>query len=122
MTKFEDLGLRPEILTAIAELGYDAPMPVQEQVIPFMLEQSGDLIALAQTGTGKTAAYPATPAPPQNEDQPRYPRHLRLPVRGFRTGKLPGTSPYPRESRSLKKPGRKASVFNDFCFQSGTLV
>ncbi len=57
MTKFEDLGLRPEILTAIAELGYDAPMPVQEQVIPFMLEQSGDLIALAQTGTGKTAAF-----------------------------------------------------------------
>ena len=57
MTKFEDLGLRPEILTAIAELGYDAPMPVQEQVIPFMLEQSGDLVALAQTGTGKTAAF-----------------------------------------------------------------
>ena len=57
MTKFEDLGLRPEILTAIAELGYEAPMPVQEQVIPFMLEQSGDLIALAQTGTGKTAAF-----------------------------------------------------------------
>ena len=57
MTKFEDLGLRPEILTAIAELGYEAPMPVQEQVIPFMLEQSGDLVALAQTGTGKTAAF-----------------------------------------------------------------
>jgi len=57
MTKFEDLGLRPEILTAIAELGYENPMPVQEQVIPFMLEQSGDLVALAQTGTGKTAAF-----------------------------------------------------------------
>ena len=57
MTKFEDLGLRPEILTAIAELGYESPMPVQEQVIPFMLEQSGDLVALAQTGTGKTAAF-----------------------------------------------------------------
>lgn len=57
MTKFEDLGLRQEILTAIAELGYENPMPVQEQVIPFMLEQSGDLIALAQTGTGKTAAF-----------------------------------------------------------------
>lgn len=57
MTKFEDLGLRPEILTAIAELGYEAPMPVQEQVIPFMFEKTGDLIALAQTGTGKTAAF-----------------------------------------------------------------
>lgn len=57
MTKFEDLGLRSEILTAIAELGYESPMPVQEQVIPFMLEKNGDLIALAQTGTGKTAAF-----------------------------------------------------------------
>ena len=57
MTKFEDLGLRQEILTAIAELGYENPMPVQEQVIPFMLEQAGDLVALAQTGTGKTAAF-----------------------------------------------------------------
>ena len=57
MTKFEDLGLRPEILTAITELGYESPMPIQEQVIPFLLEQDGDLVALAQTGTGKTAAF-----------------------------------------------------------------
>ena len=57
MTKFEDLGLRPEILTAITELGYESPMPIQEQVIPFLLEQEGDLVALAQTGTGKTAAF-----------------------------------------------------------------
>lgn len=57
MTTFEHLGLPAEILTAIAELGYDTPMPIQEQVIPFMLEQEGDLVALAQTGTGKTAAF-----------------------------------------------------------------
>ncbi len=57
MTTFEDLGLRPEILSAIAQLGYESPMPIQEQVIPFMLENEGDLVALAQTGTGKTAAF-----------------------------------------------------------------
>ncbi len=51
------MGLRPEILTAIAALGYEQPMPIQEQVIPFLLEKEGDLVALAQTGTGKTAAF-----------------------------------------------------------------
>lgn len=54
---FKELNLRDEILSAIEELGYEFPMPVQEQVIPFMLEQSKDLVALAQTGTGKTAAF-----------------------------------------------------------------
>ncbi len=57
MTTFNELGLRPEILTAIAALGYEQPMPIQEQVIPFLLEKEGDLVALAQTGTGKTAAF-----------------------------------------------------------------
>lgn len=57
MTKFEDLGLRSEILEAVAELGYENPMPVQAQVIPQMLEGERDIVALAQTGTGKTAAF-----------------------------------------------------------------
>lgn len=57
MTSFEELGLRPEILTAIAAIGYESPMPIQEQVIPFVLQNQGDLVALAQTGTGKTAAF-----------------------------------------------------------------
>jgi ATP-dependent RNA helicase DeaD len=54
---FKELRLRDEILSAIGELGFEFPMPVQEKVIPFMLEQSADLVALAQTGTGKTAAF-----------------------------------------------------------------
>ncbi len=54
---FRELNLKDDILSAIEELGYEQPMPVQEKVIPFMLEQSADLVALAQTGTGKTAAF-----------------------------------------------------------------
>lgn len=54
---FKELNLKEEILSAIEELGYEFPMPVQEKVIPFMLEENRDLIALAQTGTGKTAAF-----------------------------------------------------------------
>ena len=54
---FKELKLRDEILSAIDELGFELPMPVQEKVIPFMLEEQADLVALAQTGTGKTAAF-----------------------------------------------------------------
>lgn len=57
MNTFEEMGVMPEIRKAISEMGYVAPMPVQEEVIPLMLEDTGDIIALAQTGTGKTAAY-----------------------------------------------------------------
>lgn len=54
---FKELDLRAELVAAVEALGYDQPMPVQEQVIPFMLTQTADLVALAQTGTGKTAAF-----------------------------------------------------------------
>ena len=54
---FSELGVCDEILKAIEELGYVAPMPVQEQVIPYLLGNNNDVVALAQTGTGKTAAY-----------------------------------------------------------------
>lgn len=57
MKNFSELGLAEPILQAIEELGYEHPMPVQEEVIPHLLSQNGDLVALAQTGTGKTAAY-----------------------------------------------------------------
>ncbi|MDD4848520.1 MAG: DEAD/DEAH box helicase, partial [Bacteroidales bacterium] len=57
MIEFKDLGVREELLTAIAELGYENPMPIQEEVVPFILSETDDLIALAQTGTGKTAAF-----------------------------------------------------------------
>lgn len=57
MTKFEEMGFTPGILKSIQELGFEQPMPVQEKVIPLMLGDDRDIIALAQTGTGKTAAF-----------------------------------------------------------------
>jgi ATP-dependent RNA helicase DeaD len=54
---FKELNLKGEILSVIKELGYEQPMPIQEKTIPFVLEQTTDLVALAQTGTGKTAAF-----------------------------------------------------------------
>lgn len=57
MKTFKELGLSDELLKAITELGYENPMPVQEEVIPYLLGQDNDVVALAQTGTGKTAAY-----------------------------------------------------------------
>ncbi|MGC8866068.1 MAG: DEAD/DEAH box helicase [Bacteroidales bacterium] len=57
MNLFELLGLRPELTRAVEELGYSQPTPIQESIIPKILSESQDLIGLAQTGTGKTAAY-----------------------------------------------------------------
>lgn len=57
MNTFEELGVIPEIRQAIEELGFENPMPVQAEVIPQLLSQKRDIIALAQTGTGKTAAF-----------------------------------------------------------------
>ena len=54
---FEELGVREDILRAITEMGYSSPMPVQEKVIPHLLNEDSDVVALAQTGTGKTAAF-----------------------------------------------------------------
>ena len=56
---FEDLGVEPRLLKAIGEMGFESPMPVQEKVIPHLLGEGaeGDVVALAQTGTGKTAAF-----------------------------------------------------------------
>ena len=57
MTKFEALGLKQSILNAISDLGFESPSEVQEKAIPILLESETDLVALAQTGTGKTAAF-----------------------------------------------------------------
>lgn len=57
MKTFEELGVSEAIRRAISEMGYERPMPVQEEVIPYLLGTGNDVIALAQTGTGKTAAY-----------------------------------------------------------------
>ncbi|MGM9865157.1 MAG: DEAD/DEAH box helicase [Muribaculaceae bacterium] len=54
---FQDLAIRDDLLRAISEMGFETPMPVQEKVIPLLLEGERDVVALAQTGTGKTAAF-----------------------------------------------------------------
>jgi ATP-dependent RNA helicase DeaD len=57
MSSFQSLGLSSAILETIKQLGFETPTPVQETAIPFLLTQDRDLVALAQTGTGKTAAF-----------------------------------------------------------------
>ena len=57
MNKFEQLGLSESLQRAIIDLGFENPTEVQEKAIPMLLEQDTDLVALAQTGTGKTAAF-----------------------------------------------------------------
>ena len=57
MNLFTESNLSPDILKAIGELGYESPTEIQKQTIPFILSDIRDLIALAQTGTGKTAAF-----------------------------------------------------------------
>ena len=54
---FLEIGLNKSIQKAIEDLGFEIPTPIQQEVIPFLLENENDLIALAQTGTGKTAAF-----------------------------------------------------------------
>ena len=54
---FEELGVSDQIRKAIEDLGFAHPMPVQEEVIPYLLGEGNDVIALAQTGTCKTAAF-----------------------------------------------------------------
>ncbi len=57
MTLFNEMGLSVELQSAIEDLGFEQPTPIQEKTIPFLLENQQDIVALAQTGTGKTAAF-----------------------------------------------------------------
>ena len=57
MNAFEGLGLNENLVKAIADLGFDTPTPIQEQAIPVLLSGTTDFVGLAQTGTGKTAAF-----------------------------------------------------------------
>ncbi len=57
MSTFEELGLRAELLRSLTDIGFTTPTPVQEKAIPLMLKTEKDVVALAQTGTGKTAAF-----------------------------------------------------------------
>ena len=57
MTDFSSLGIEPMLLEAIEALGFQTPTEIQQQAIPVLLTQEKDMVALAQTGTGKTAAF-----------------------------------------------------------------
>lgn len=57
MNEFESLGISAPVLKAIADLGFEKPTAIQQQTIPTLLQETTDLVALAQTGTGKTAAF-----------------------------------------------------------------
>ncbi len=57
MNKFEELGLNAELVKAVQDMGFETPSEVQEKAIPILLQKETDLVALAQTGTGKTAAF-----------------------------------------------------------------
>ena len=77
MKTFEELGVSPEIRKAIEEMGYENPMPVQEEVIPYLLGENNDVVALAQTGAGKTAAF-GLPLLQQIDVKNRVPQSLIL--------------------------------------------
>ncbi len=57
MSLFTEAGLMPEIVQAVEELGFEKPTPIQEKTIPALINTESDILALAQTGTGKTAAF-----------------------------------------------------------------
>src|SRR6476620_7490367 len=75
MALFEELGLQENLLKAIGELGYTQPTPIQEKAIPVLLSGTKDLIGLAQTGTGKTAAF-GLPLLQLIESKEKYPQAL----------------------------------------------
>ncbi|HUN04035.1 MAG TPA: DEAD/DEAH box helicase, partial [Niabella sp.] len=57
MTTFESLGIEEALLQSLEQIGFKTPTPIQEQAIPVLLKGTKDFIGLAQTGTGKTAAF-----------------------------------------------------------------
>lgn len=59
MKTFEELGVSPEIRRAIEEMGYEQPMPVQEEVIPYLLGENNDVVALAQASRKDRSVRPA---------------------------------------------------------------
>ena len=73
--RFEDLGLNENILSSITELGFETPTPIQEKAIPVLLSGTKDFIGLAQTGTGKTAAF-GLPLLQLVEANEKYPQAL----------------------------------------------
>jgi ATP-dependent RNA helicase DeaD len=77
MMKFEEMGLSQDILKAISELGFEVPTPIQQETIPELLVNGQDLVGLAQTGTGKTAAF-GIPIIQQTDPETKIPMSLIL--------------------------------------------
>lgn len=77
MKTFEEIGVNELLRRAVEELGYEHPMPVQEEVIPYLLGEKNDVIALAQTGTGKTAAF-GIPVLQKVSSEDHYPQAVIL--------------------------------------------
>src|SRR3954468_11542468 len=75
MSTFEELGLHEKLLKAVEELGFTTPTPIQEKAIPILLSGTKDLIGLAQTGTGKTAAF-SLPLLQLIDEGKKYPQAL----------------------------------------------
>jgi ATP-dependent RNA helicase DeaD len=75
MSDFETLGLNENLLKSVADLGFTSPTPIQQQAIPILLSGTTDFVGLAQTGTGKTAAF-GLPLLQLIEAQNRYPQAL----------------------------------------------
>ena len=75
---FEEIGIDYKYISAIEEMGFNDPMPVQEKVIPHLMQKDcDDIIALAQTGTGKTAAY-GLPLIQRTNQSAKHVQHLIL--------------------------------------------
>ncbi len=138
MLTFKETGIREELLQAIEEMGFEQPTPIQEKTIPALLNSGGDMIALAQTGTGKTAAFglplihlanmeskkvEALVLCPTRElciqitkDLDNYSKHLK----GFRSTAVYGGADISRQIRALKDgcqivvgtPGRAIDLIN----------
>src|SRR4051794_4182206 len=75
MATFEELGLDPRLVQATDALGFKNPTPIQEQAIPVLLSGTKDLVGLAQTGTGKTAAF-GLPLLQLTDAEKKYPQAL----------------------------------------------
>jgi len=78
---FDEFGLKEQILKAITELGFESPMPIQERTIPYIINCGKDLVALAQTGTGKTAAFGLPTLQQLNENENRIQMLVLAPTR-----------------------------------------
>src|SRR5205809_7585792 len=75
MKNFEELGLNEQLLTSINQLGFETPTDIQKKAIPVLLSGTKDFIGLAQTGTGKTAAF-SLPLLQLIDVNERYPQAL----------------------------------------------